>query len=415
MAILDSLFGTPQSTMLGGLLGNEQMDKLRQQALTTGLINTAIGYLAQPKNQRLGSALPYLARSLVAGQQGAQGVYDDALRNYLAQQESGQMQLKQQQIQSQIEEQKRKQQQEEAQRASVEQYIAGLPAEQQAAMRAFPGIAQKFAESQVIPATDKFMTLSEGQQIIDPRTGKVVAEGAKKQMEAWSDPYMLGGQMVQKSNLTGQIRQAVTAPAQTNVTVGKQETEEAKTVGKGFGEQYNEIQKAGIGAQRTIDKASRLNQLLTDVETGKLTPVGKEISATARSLGFKVNEKLPNLEAANALSNEMALELRNPSGGAGMPGALSDKDREFLVSMTPGISTTPEGRKMITESMIKLAKRNQDVARIARDYRKRNGTLDEGFYEELATFSAQNPLFETMGTAKPPRNKKDILKQYGID
>ena len=86
MAILDTLFGTPQSTMLGGLLGNEQMDKLRQQALTSGLINTAIGYLAQPKNQRFGSALPYVARALVAGQQGAQGVYDDALRNWQLQQ-----------------------------------------------------------------------------------------------------------------------------------------------------------------------------------------------------------------------------------------------------------------------------------------------------------------------------------------
>lgn len=86
MAILDTLFGTPQSTMLGGLLGNEQMDKLRQQALTSGLINTAIGYLAQPKNQRFGSALPYLARAVVAGQQGAQGVYDDALRSWQIQQ-----------------------------------------------------------------------------------------------------------------------------------------------------------------------------------------------------------------------------------------------------------------------------------------------------------------------------------------
>ena len=86
MAILDTLFGNPQSEMLGGLLGNEQMDKLRQQALTSGLINTAIGYLAQPKNQRFGSALPYVARALVAGQQGAQGVYEDALKNYQFQQ-----------------------------------------------------------------------------------------------------------------------------------------------------------------------------------------------------------------------------------------------------------------------------------------------------------------------------------------
>lgn len=86
MAILDTLFGSPQTEMLGGLLGEDQLNRLRSQATQTGLINAAIGYLAQPKNQRFGSALPYLARAFTAGQQGAQGVYDDALRNYQIQQ-----------------------------------------------------------------------------------------------------------------------------------------------------------------------------------------------------------------------------------------------------------------------------------------------------------------------------------------
>jgi hypothetical protein len=90
----------------------------------------------------------------------------------------------------------------------------------------------------------------------------------------------------------------------------------------------------------------------------------------------------------------MALQLRNPSGGAGMPGALSDADRVYLQSMTPGLTKTPEGRKLISETMITLAKRDQDVAKLARDYRKKNGGFDEGFYNELATWSAANPLFE---------------------
>jgi hypothetical protein len=87
MAILDTLFGgSSQAELLGGLLGEDKMNQLRSQAAQTGLINAAIGYFAQPKNQRFGSALPYIARSLVAGQQGAQNVYDDALRNYQLQQ-----------------------------------------------------------------------------------------------------------------------------------------------------------------------------------------------------------------------------------------------------------------------------------------------------------------------------------------
>lgn len=109
MAILDTLFGgSSQAELLGGLLGEDKMNQLRSQAAQTGLINAAIGYFAQPKNQRFGSALPYVARALTAGQQGAQGVYDDALRNY--------------QTQLQLTEAKRQQEQQ----ARLQQMLGGI-------------------------------------------------------------------------------------------------------------------------------------------------------------------------------------------------------------------------------------------------------------------------------------------------
>jgi hypothetical protein len=191
---------------------------------------------------------------------------------------------------------------------------------------------------------------------------------------------------------------AAAGASRNNTTViSNQEKEESKVVGKAFGEQYADIQKAGFNAQSGINRAQRLGQLLENVNTGKLTPAGTELAAFAESLGFKIDKNLGNKQAANALSNEIALQLRNPAGGAGMPGALSDKDREFLVSMVPGLATSPEGRKTIIETMVKIAKRDQQVAQMARDYRKKNGQLNEGFYDELAAFSAKNPLF-TSGT-----------------
>lgn len=86
MALLDMLFNPTPPQAMSGLLGEDQMNQLRSQATRTGLVNAVIGYLAQPKNQRFGSALPYIARGIMAGQAGAQGVYDDALRNYQLQQ-----------------------------------------------------------------------------------------------------------------------------------------------------------------------------------------------------------------------------------------------------------------------------------------------------------------------------------------
>jgi hypothetical protein len=148
-----------------------------------------------------------------------------------------------------------------------------------------------------------------------------------------------------------------------------------------------------MDAASKISRLDRLDQLLEGVTTGKLTPAMTQVSALADSLGIKLDPKLGAKQAVQALSNEVALQLRNPSGGAGMPGALSDKDREFLVSMTPGLANTAEGNKLIIESARKLAKRELDVARLARDYRQRKGQMDEGFYQELAQFSAANPLF----------------------
>lgn len=94
MAIFDNLFGAPPE-YLTGLLGAEETDKLRKQALTTGLVNSAIALIAQPRNQRFGSALPYIGRALMAGQQAGQGVYNSALQGFEMQQKIAELKRQQ--------------------------------------------------------------------------------------------------------------------------------------------------------------------------------------------------------------------------------------------------------------------------------------------------------------------------------
>jgi hypothetical protein len=98
MAILDNLFGAPPE-YLTGLLAPDQTDKLRKQAMTTGLINSAIALIAQPRNQRYGSALPYIGKALMAGQQAGQGVYSNALQGLETQQKLAEFKRKQDQQQ----------------------------------------------------------------------------------------------------------------------------------------------------------------------------------------------------------------------------------------------------------------------------------------------------------------------------
>jgi len=88
MAIQDylgglNIFGTPIPT---GILDPQQEEKLRNQALVSGIIGTAANYLAQPKNLGAGSALPYLAKSYIGGMGASQGTVDTALNNLYRQQ-----------------------------------------------------------------------------------------------------------------------------------------------------------------------------------------------------------------------------------------------------------------------------------------------------------------------------------------
>lgn len=232
----------------------------------------------------------------------------------------------------------------------------------------------------------KLEKLGQGDVLIDPTTGKQVAANAPKQPD-WMNPQYQ------------EFRRQVAREGAARVNVdNKQEGAFAKKVGEEFGTSYTDLMKSDALATSKITRFSRLGDLLSRAgNTGKLTPFAKDIASAARSLGIQVDDaKLGTQEAVQALSNEIALTLRNPAGGAGMPGALSDKDREFLVSMVPGLGNTPQGNQVMIQTAIKLAERERDVAKLARDYKKRNGRFDEGFYSELAAFSAQNPLFDNV-------------------
>jgi len=96
--LLDYLsgFGSTPPEYLGGLLGQDAVDKLKGRAATTGIANAVLGYLAAPKNQNLGLGR-IIGQSLQAGMQGAQGVYDNATQDYMTQQKIADMQRQQKQ------------------------------------------------------------------------------------------------------------------------------------------------------------------------------------------------------------------------------------------------------------------------------------------------------------------------------
>jgi hypothetical protein len=168
----------------------------------------------------------------------------------------------------------------------------------------------------------------------------------------------------------------------------------AEGIAKDVVEQRKGIMNAGFVAPSNIARYQQISKLLANVDGGALTAQGTHLASLANSLGIKIDKNLPNKEAASALANEAALKLRDPSGGAGMPGAMSDSDRNFLTSMTPNMAQSAQGRQQIISSYIAVQQRNQQVADFARKYEQKYGKLDNGFFSQLQAWSNSNPLFK---------------------
>lgn len=381
-----------------------------------GLLSAVAGGMA---GARRGTPFNNVGRGLLAGVAG----YGNA-QDRITQQEENSLQKKYREMQMEgMQQQLAQQKAQQAWKADLPQvmqqaqptYGAGdegptmTPGNPQALqsylMRPESPFADKLLEQKLFPKQPEAFTLSPGQTRYGPDGAPVASLPEQKKKTALEEMLDAAGitdpGIRQSFILQGLKKQTTHAPAaSTNVTL-KQEGEEAKSVGKFFGDAYANIQQAGFSAQSKVNRYSRLGQLLDGVSTGKFAGAGLEVAKAASSLGFNIDPTMANKEAAQALSGEIALELRNPSGGAGMPGAMSDADRQFLTNMVPGLATTPEGRTLMLETAQKLAKRDMDVARMAREYRKRNGSINEGFYDELARYSESNPLFQQQAPQAP--------------
>jgi hypothetical protein len=182
------------------------------------------------------------------------------------------------------------------------------------------------------------------------------------------------------------------------------ETEEDKTIGKGRGEAFVAINAGATKARHKITSLAAIESLVGDVETSPLTPIGLKVSGVLKgAMGIDIDPSLPRKQAAETIMNRLALEARSTADGGGMPGAMSDADREFLRNMNPTLSQTKEGRSLIVKVQSRLAKREQDLAQWAREYRAQRGRFDEGFQDYAAEKAAQSPLFSDLNLGQTSR------------
>ena len=78
---------TPFGTSIpSGILDPMQEEKLKNQALVSGLLGAGATYLATPKNLGAGSPLPYLGKAFLGGMGTSQDTINSALNNAYRQQ-----------------------------------------------------------------------------------------------------------------------------------------------------------------------------------------------------------------------------------------------------------------------------------------------------------------------------------------
>lgn len=199
-------------------------------------------------------------------------------------------------------------------------------------------------------------------------------------------------------------------------TTGPKEEDAYKEArAKGFVKQAEDLRGLWQKSNNSIQNLDRLEGLLTDPNVGKgaLAETISGLKNVAATFGVDI-KGLPAEQAIVALTNEMALQARNPAGGAGMPGAMSDSDRAFLANMQPGLSKTPEGRKQIIQTMRRIAERERDIAKMANAYERKNGRLDANFERELYDYAEKNPLFSpttaNAGLSSAEQQELDALR-----
>jgi hypothetical protein len=210
----------------------------------------------------------------------------------------------------------------------------------------------------------------------------------KKAQERWSEPYLLGGQVVVKNLNTGKIDQAVHQPAQsnTNVNMPKVETSARINANEDFTKNvYRPIQDS---ARNSAVVSSRLDALESlPIGTGWGTEAQAKAAEVLVGLGYKGDEA--KQLASNAQSFR-AIQARQVNDELNMAkGPQTEGDAQRAKSTYATLGNTPQANQFINDLQRAVIKRKASEAKYYRDnYDK---ALNEGDLSKLERDWMGNP------------------------
>ena len=179
--------------------------------------------------------------------------------------------------------------------------------------------------------------------------------------------------------------------ARTSINMPKLEEEYDKSRGKFFADTANAYDESARKAAGVISTAQTLRSIFSDpaVYQGTGGDAVVALKRVGRTILGQNVDGLGPAELAQSVSTEMALDLKEKMGG----GVLSDSDIALLRSMPASLSKTSEGNLLILDLTERRARRDQEVAQMARQYEQQYGRVDAGFYDQIQQWANENPLY----------------------
>jgi hypothetical protein len=168
---------------------------------------------------------------------------------------------------------------------------------------------------------------------------------------------------------------------------------------------------AAEAAERQINDIDIMQQALDAYNanpdtfgTGPYAPLEKAVRAYLLPFIGDRAGQLGKAEIIEELTNRQALAARDTSTGAGMPGAMSDADRQFLMKIPAGFLSSPSGNRVRNEILRRKAQRTIKMQEFREQYAAQNGGSLDGFTKWARDYNRANPIFaglEMPGTTAP--------------
>ncbi len=336
-----------------GLLAKDGSDfkKAKTQSLARGLLGTAVGYLAQPKNQDYGSIVPYLAKGYQQGMTQAQTPFDNL--------------EKQATNNATLDALISKNAKEEAHVKAVDEFIKNNPG--------YEIIKNMPMENQAKIMQDALKPMS-GSEINKEKTIKALAEQLMQQNPGMSP-----------SEAEGKARIQIAMKPSTQISMGDRFAGTVQSEMFKYVNGINQMTNAGIDPTREMQLAQTLmNQ--AGSEQGFGAGLINTFSAIADRLGVPIasNDKADILRAIKSVQVKLALGQRKPGSGP-----MTDKDFENYLSTTINMENPQATNEIISYIQIRKQQEREKFADALSDYVQQNG-YDVDIYKFERAWNKKN-------------------------